>query len=61
MAESIEVFISCAREDEDLRNQILTHLRILERNDIMTLRFQTKIDRLVRCKMRHAEKDTQAV
>ncbi len=30
-------------------------------NSIMTLRFQTKFKRLVRCKMRHAEKDTEAV
>jgi hypothetical protein len=30
-------------------------------NTIMPLRFQTKFDRLVRCKMRHAEKDTEAV
>ena len=28
---------------------------------IMILRFQTKIDWLVRCKMRHAEKDTKAL
>ncbi len=28
---------------------------------IMTLSFQTKFKRLVRCKMRHAEKDTEAV
>jgi hypothetical protein len=27
--------------------------------DIMTLPFQTKIDRLVRCKMGHAEKEKQ--
>ena len=29
--------------------------------NIMILRFQTKIDCLVRCKMRHAETDTKAL
>src|SRR5260370_19595782 len=37
MTESIEVFISFAREDEDLRDQLLTHLRVMERNSVINI------------------------
>lgn len=46
--------------DEDVLELAHQEHRILLTN-IMILEFQTKVDRLVRCKLRHAEKDTEAL
>lgn len=37
MTDPLEIFVSCAREDESLRDQLLSHLRVLERSGIITI------------------------